>query len=73
MSYEKTLWEDGKTPLDATRLNKLEEGVHSVHEAQESTHKSHVLLQNIVRVWKPVFNPDNGHVIMTPVIKDFNV
>lgn len=72
MSYTKTIWVDGQTPLNADNLNKLEAGVEAAHNSGDTTHTSHVILQKRVRSWGPVFNPETGHVIMTPIVQGFN-
>lgn len=72
MSYTKTTWIDGQTPLNAENLNKLEAGVEAAHNSGNITHNSHVILQKRVRSWGPVFNPETGRVIMTPIVQGFN-
>ncbi len=72
MSYTRTYWQDGKTPLNADNLNKLEEGVIDAHNANQNIHELHVALSKKVRSWGPVFNPNTGHVVMTPVVEGFN-
>ena len=74
MSYSKTNWEDGKTQLNAKNLNNLEAGVEQAHLSIDNTlNPGLVSLQTKVRSWGPVFNTENGHVIMTPIVQGFNV
>ena len=73
MSYNKTNWVDGKTELNASHLNNIEEGIAQVHAFMDGEARDfHASISRRVKAWGPVFNPDNGHVIMTPLVKDFN-
>ena len=52
MSYDKTIWVDGDTPLSSTNLNKIEQGIEDAHnnKLDASTYTANDILTKIKTV-----------------------
>lgn len=48
MTYVKTNWENGKTPINATNLNKIEEGIANAVETDSEARVSNVVSRNML-------------------------